>query len=63
MIFNPITKELTNHHIKYFFLKISFIFQFFLIIANEFVYGKLRFCVRGFSNGKSEVHKMQRTFS
>ncbi|AUC84787.1 hypothetical protein CW731_05535 [Polaribacter sp. ALD11] len=34
----------------------------FYIGTNEFVYGKLRFCVRGFSNGKSEVHKNATNF-
>jgi hypothetical protein len=30
--------------------------------ANVFVYGKLRFCVRGFSEGKSDVTKQATTF-
>jgi hypothetical protein len=29
------------------------------IVGNVFVYGKLRFCVRGFSVGKSDVTKLQ----
>jgi hypothetical protein len=29
------------------------------VFANVSVYGKLRFCVRGFSEGKSDVTKMQ----
>ena len=38
------------------------IFMLFSIIANDFVYGKLWFCVRGFSEGKSEVRKNATTF-
>ncbi|MAB37483.1 MAG: hypothetical protein CL525_00225 [Aequorivita sp.] len=34
----------------------------FTIIYNGFVYGKLRFCVRGFSEGKSDVTKQATTF-
>jgi len=30
--------------------------------ANCFVYGKLRVCVRGFSEGKSDVANVQRPF-
>ena len=29
----------------------------FQLVANGFVYGKLRVCVRGFSEGKSEASK------
>ena len=32
------------------------------MFANVFVYGKLRVCVRGFSEGKSDVANMQRPF-
>ncbi|AUC84764.1 hypothetical protein CW731_05410 [Polaribacter sp. ALD11] len=42
--------------------KFNFVFIFRSIVPNEFVYGKLRFCVRGFSNGKSEVHKNATNF-
>ena len=31
-----------------------------LMFANGFVYGKLRVCVRGFSEGKSDVANVQR---
>ena len=34
----------------------------FSIIANVYVYGKLRFCMRGFSEGKSDVTKQATTF-
>ena len=34
--------------------------DFFRINGNVYVYGKLRFCVRGFSEGKSDVTKTQR---
>ena len=33
-----------------------------MVIENVFVYGKLRFCVRGFSEGKSDVTKQATTF-
>ncbi|PSG94430.1 hypothetical protein C7H61_00995 [Mesoflavibacter zeaxanthinifaciens subsp. sabulilitoris] len=33
-----------------------------LIAHNVFVYGKLRVCVRGFSEGKSDVKNVQRPF-
>ena len=33
-----------------------------VMFANVFVYGKLRFCVRGFSEGKSDVTKEATTF-
>jgi hypothetical protein len=35
---------------------------FIQIVANVFVYGKLRFCERGFSEGKSDVTKEATTF-
>ena len=31
--------------------------QILLIVGNGYVYGKLRVCVRGFSEGKSEASK------
>jgi hypothetical protein len=31
-------------------------------LPNVYVYGKLRFCVRGFSEGKSDVTKQATTF-
>jgi len=34
---------------------------FFQLAGNGFVYEKLRFCVRGFSEGKSDVTKLQLT--
>ena len=34
----------------------------FIIGGNVFVYGKLRVCVRGFSEGKSDVTNVQRPF-
>jgi len=34
-------------------------FKSMVIVYNGFVYGKLRFCVRGFSEGKSDVTKAQ----
>jgi len=34
--------------------------EFFQLVANGFVYGKLRVCVRGFSGGKSDVANVQR---
>jgi len=40
------------------FVSCFLIFMF----ANVFVYGKLRVCVRGFSEGKSDVAIMQRPF-
>ena len=36
--------------------------MFDIIVANVFVYGKLRVCVRGFSEGKSDVANVQRPF-
>ena len=35
----------------------------FFIFANGFVYGKLRVCVRGFSEGKSDVANVQRPYN
>jgi hypothetical protein len=34
----------------------------FYMLHNGFVYGKLRVCVRGFSEGKSDVANVQRPF-
>ncbi len=34
----------------------------FQLVANVFVYGKLRACVRGFSEGKSEAGKQATNF-
>ena len=36
--------------------------RFSEMFANVFVYGKLRVCVRGFSEGKSDVANVQRPF-
>ena len=35
---------------------------FFHIVANVIVYGKLRVCVRGFSEGKSDASKRATNF-
>jgi|GEM_PF-3829039 len=32
------------------------------MLGNGYVYGKLRVCVRGFSEGKSDVANVQRPF-
>jgi len=37
-------------------------FETYLITHNVFVYGKLRFCVQGFSEGKSEASKLVTNF-
>ena len=36
--------------------------MFFQMCGNGYVYGKLRVCVRGFSEGKSDVTNVQQPF-
>jgi hypothetical protein len=42
-----------------FFVQMLMFSTIFRIMYNVVVYGKLRFCVRGFSAGKSDVTKLQ----